>query len=148
MDATLSDNRYVFKVNLIAARRASRTLYLRGNRTLLELHKTICRAFGREENRVYSFYFSAAEKGYKFDPYPQEYVSEIIVGQPDPFSHNRPASAAGTTLDSLHLIVGQTFEYLFDFGESSLHEIKVVATQSVRAGDRFRAVAEGHAQSP
>ncbi len=68
--------------------------------------------------------------------YPKEYAPEVMLER-DTFSNDKPSNAAKTTLDSLHLLIGQTFEYLFDFGDSALHEIKVVAKHSLNHENRL-----------
>lgn len=140
-----SDTYYTFKVSLLSARRQWGTVSLRGDRTLSDLHGTICLAFGRRDELIYSFYFPKAETGgYMPGLYPKEYTSRVMLEQPDPFSRDQPSDASTTTLDSLHLLVGQTFEYLFDFGESSLHEIRVTARQSLHFDRKLKAVARSH----
>ena len=136
-------NQYVLRVKQIGATPISTSIYLRGDRTLYDLHKAICLAFNRSDDRIYSFYFPKAEiGGYMPGLYPREYTSDVVWAQPDPFSHDKPSNAARTKLDSLHLLVGQTFEYLFDFGESSLHEIKVVTKLIFHSKRNLHAVGE------
>jgi hypothetical protein len=144
-----SETHYTFKVNLIGQRRASTTFFLRGDRTLSNLHQTISYAFNRhDDSEVYSFYFPSATTAYKFDPYPKEYVSEVVLERSEPLSDREPSNAGTTTLDSLNLLVGQTFEYLSDFGDSSLHEIKVVAKRSYQVGKKSQAVEQGQSAFP
>ena len=69
--------------------------------------------------------------------YPKEYAPEVMLER-GMSSKDEPSNAAKTTLDSLHLLIGQTFEYLFDFGDSALHEIKVVAKQSLNQENRLQ----------
>ena len=80
--------------------------------------------------------------------YPREYTSSVMLEQPDPFSNDQPSDASTTTLDSLHLLVGQTFEYLFDFGDSALHEIRVTAKQSAHIDTNLEMAAETHSRFP
>jgi len=56
---------------------------------------------------------------------PMEYAPEVMLER-DTFSTDKPSNAAKTALDSLRLLIGQTFEYLFVFEDFALHEIKVV----------------------
>jgi len=133
-------NRYALKISLLGPTRFSATVSLRGDRTLSDLHKAICIAFNRHDDRVYSFYLPKAEiGGYVPGLYPREYVSDVLWEQPTPSSGDQPSNAAKTKLDSLHLLIGQTFEYLFDFGDSSLHEIKVVAKHSYHPAKKLQA---------
>ena len=73
--------------------------------------------------------------------YPKEYAPEVMLER-DTFSNDKPSNAANATLDSLHLLVGQTFEYLFDFGDAALHGIKVVAKHSLNHKLRLQTLME------
>jgi len=59
-----------------------------------------------------------------------------------------PANAADARLDALGLKVGQQFEYLFDFGDSWWHEIKVEQIQPAGTRKRLSFVVEKHGKSP
>jgi len=52
-------------------------------------------------------------------------VAPFLFEEPDPFGARRRFNAAHTRMDTLALKVGQQFEYLFDFGDSWWHEIRV-----------------------
>ena len=132
MAKKLSDTQYAFKVNLKGRKTIWRTLVLRGDHTLHDLHETIYEAFERYDEHLYSFYFPReVTRRDKLDFQPKEYSSPVMLEEADPFSERKPLNAAKTKLDSLRLRVGQTFEYLFDFGDNWLHEIKVTAIEPV-----------------
>ncbi len=102
----------------------SRTIQIRGTQTLEELHEAIFEAFDRWEEHMYEFHFG---------PGPRDY-SRGRYGIPDPsglfalVDRDEPTSdAAKTKIDSLGLEVGQSFGYLFDFGDDWYHQIDVVA---------------------
>jgi len=115
-------------------KRMRRTVVLRGDYTLSDLHEI---AFDRFDEHLYSFYFpKAVTGGGRFDFQPKEYSSPIMLKEHDPFSPRRPISTAKTTLDSLHLPVGRTFEHFFDFGDNWLHD-KVVSKEPVSGGDQI-----------
>jgi hypothetical protein len=141
------DTYYTFKVSLIGERRGWRTIILRGDRTLYSLHKTICHVFDRRESDRYSFYFPSEKAAYKFDPYPKEYVSEVMARKSRPLSDRPPLDAAKTVLDSLHLLINQTFEYLSDFPDSILHEIRVLPKQLL-VRRKLQAVEKSDWESP
>jgi hypothetical protein len=127
-----SDTQYTFKVNLKGNKRLWRTVVLRGDHRLSDLHEIIFGAFDRYDQHLYSFYFpKQVVRRDRFDFPPKEYTSPIMLEEADPFSERKPSNAAKTKLDSLRLEVGQTFEYLFDFGDNWLHEIKVTAIEPV-----------------
>jgi len=56
--------------------------------------------------------------------------------------------ARRTNSDTVGLQVGQQFEYLFDFGDSSWHEIKVEQVAPVIPGCRYLEIVEKHSRSP
>ena len=144
-----SETQYTFKVNLKGSKRMWRTVVLRGDHTLTDLHEIIYEAFDRYDEHLYSFYFpKAVTSSGRFDFQPKEYTSPIMLKERDPFSPRRPINAATTTLDSLHLQVGQTFEYLFDFGDNWLHEIKVVSKEPVQDKVKLPMIAERKGDSP
>jgi hypothetical protein len=142
---------YSFKVNLKGKKSIWRTLVLRGDHTLDDLHETIFEAFDRYDEHLYSFYFPReATRRDKLDFIPKEYSSPVMLEEPDPFSERKPSNAAKTKLDSLRLEVGQTFEYLFDFGDNWLHEIKVTAIEPIdKTKERtLPLISERHGESP
>jgi hypothetical protein len=118
--------RYLFKVNLKTAKSIWRTIALRGDHTLDDLHEMIFTAFERYDDHMYSFYFprgpSRRDAGFR----PTEYTSPMIFEEPDAFRDEEVLDASEAELGSLDLEIGQTFEYLFDFGDSWWHQIKVL----------------------
>src|SRR3954471_23354735 len=99
----------------------SRTIQIRGDQTLEDLHHAIFDAFGRFDEHLYEFQFG---KG-PMDPKAPRYVlpSEYEAGEKNP-----PAGRVDqTTLESLGLEVGRSFGYWFDFGDDWWHQINVEA---------------------
>ena len=143
-----SDTQYTFKVNLKGRKSIWRTMVLRGDHTLHDLHEMIYEAFDRYDEHLYSFYFpKEPTRRDGFDFQAKEYSSPVMLEEPDPFPEERPHNAAKTTLDSLHLRVGQTFEYLFDFGDQWRHEIRVVAKEPLTEKSLPKPL-ERHGDSP
>lgn len=68
--------------------------------------------------------------------------------EPDPRGTQRRFNAARTRLDTLGLRVGQQFEYLFDFGDSWWHEVKVERVEPVVSGRRYPEIVEKQGRSP
>jgi hypothetical protein len=144
-----SDHQYVLKVNLKGNRRIWRLLVLSGDQTLDDLHETIYLAFDRYDEHLYSFYFPRAatrRDGIGFRS--KEYASPITMEEPDPINDEKPRNAARTRLDKLNLKIGQTFEYLFDFGDMWWHELKVVAIEPRDPKSQLPMVTERHGESP
>jgi len=123
-----SGTQYLFKVTLKRRRSVSRTVALRGDQTLDDLHEVIFRAFNRFDPHLYSFYFPKAPKrgsppgrGAREYTAPQAFEGADLVGEQSRFD------AAQAKIDDLRLKVSQSFEYLFDFGDNWWHEVTVEA---------------------
>jgi len=142
---------YSFRINLKGRKSIWRTIVLRGDHSLHDLHETIYEAFDRYDEHLYSFYFPrAVARRDRLDFKPKEYSSPIMLKEPDPFAEEKPFDAAKTKLDSLHLRLGQTFEYLFDFADNWLHEIKVIAIEPIEKTKKSTPplISERHGESP
>lgn len=146
---THSDKEYRFKVNLKGAKRIWRLIALRGDQTLDDLHEAIFLAFDRFDAHLYSFYFpKAPRRRPSGGQVPREYAAPFMFEEPDPFGTQRRFDAARTRVDTLALKVGQQFEYLFDFGDSWWHEIRVEQVGPVVSGRRYPEIVEKHGRSP
>jgi hypothetical protein len=137
------------KVNLKGVRRVWRLIALRGDQTLDDLHEAIFLAFDRYDEHLYSFYFpKAATRRDRLAPRPREYTSPRMLEEDDSFEPEKRFDAGQARLDDLRLKVGQTFEYLFDFGDSWWHEVKVEAIGPVNTKTRFPMILERRGDSP
>jgi hypothetical protein len=56
--------------------------------------------------------------------------------------------AANTNLDDLKFKIGQSFEYLFDFGDEWWHEVKVEAIGPSESGGKYPQIVEKRGSSP
>jgi hypothetical protein len=99
----------------------SRTIQIRGDQTLEDLHYAIFDAFGRWEEHMYEFQFG---KG-PMDPKARRYVlPSAVAGLPG--EDNPPGGRVDTTtIAALGLKVGDRFGYWFDFGDDWWHQINV-----------------------
>ena len=96
----------------------SRTIEIRGDNTLEDLHKAIFKAFDREDEHMYEFQVggrgpqdpNARRYGLK-----QELSTEPLAGD-----------VSNTTIASLELSIDEAFGYWFDFGDDWWHQIDVV----------------------
>jgi hypothetical protein len=145
MAKTKSTNEIVFKVAL-KGRRVWRTIALRGDHTLEQLHGEIFAAFNRFDDHLYSFYFPKAPRRRGPEIHPKEYVAPVSFDDSGP--GNRRFNAASTSLDGLKLKVGQTFEYLFDYGDCWWHQVAVERIGPFEDGCRYPVLLEKHGQSP
>lgn len=93
----------------------SRTIQVRGDQTLEDLHHAIFDAFDRDDEHLYEFQFG---KG-PMDPKGPSY------GLQDTGEKNFAGLVSETTIDSLGLKVGDRFGYWFDFGDDWMYQINV-----------------------
>ncbi len=103
----------------------SRTIQMRGDQTLEDLHNAIFDAYGRWDPHLYEFQFGKRPMDPKGPRYtPEEASVEWIVDENPPAGRTEQ-----TTLDSLGLKVGSRFGYWFDFGDDWWHQINVEAIE-------------------
>ncbi len=101
----------------------SRTIEIRGDQTLEQLHQAIFVVFDREEEHMYEFRFGEGPQ----DPDAPRYVLPFALDDPDDEDDRAAGVVTGTTIDSLGLTVGRAFGYWFDFGDNWYHQIDVMA---------------------
>jgi len=98
----------------------ARTIEIRGDQTLADLHLAIFTAFGRYEEHLYEFQLSGGRR----------YILPLD-GLPE-----GAASVIETTLADLQLQPGDRFGYLFDFATDWWHPITVLAVvKKIPKGD-------------
>jgi hypothetical protein len=120
----------------------SRTIAIRGDQTLEDLHEEIFDAFDREEEHMYEFLFGRGPT----DRNALRYVLPMVAddGWSDP-----PAGVVdSTTIDSLGLKVKDRFWYWFDFGDDWKHRIEVKAVADPAPPGRYPAVVDRVGESP
>jgi hypothetical protein len=94
----------------------SRTIEIRGDQTLADLHAAIFQAYDREDEHMYEFQLGKRP----FDPEGPNYGigNEAAEGKPQ-------GDARTTKLDALDLKQHRAFGYWFDFGDDWYHQIQV-----------------------
>ncbi len=119
----------------------SRTIQIRGDQTLEDLHHAIFDAFDRFDEHMYEFKFG---KG-PMDPKGLRYV----LPHADDGDEKRPAGLVDqTTIESLGLEVGRSFGYWFDFGDDWWHQINVEAVEDKVPLGTFPKVTKRVGKSP
>jgi len=121
-----------------------RTIQIRGDQTLEDLHHIVFRAFGRWDGHSYEFQFG---KG-PHDPKGTRYV---VRGAAEPSSGRGPRIAGlvgWTTIGSLSLTVGRAFGYWFDFGDDWWHQINVVSIDDKAPKGKYPKVTKRVGKSP
>ncbi len=122
----------------------SRTIKIRGDQTLKELHHAIFDAFGRWEEHMYEFQFG---KG-PMDPQAIRYVlpHAFDIGRQEA---NPPAGRVDQIrIESLGLEIGSSFGYWFDFGDDWWHQINVEAIEDKVTTGKFPKVSKRVGKSP
>lgn len=140
----------IFKVALQGDKKIWRRVAVRRSQTLDHLHEVIYKAFDRYDPHLYSFYFPPpGAKGQAAVKWAKEYTSPIEL---EPIYHQdmgkMPGNAARTKLSSLDLEPGQSFLYLFDFGDSWWHTVAVEDTFALAEPGRYPRVLEKRGESP
>ena len=122
----------------------SRTIQIRGDQTLEELHHAIFNAFDREEEHMYEFQIGG--KG-PMDPQARRYVLPVGIHYLEP--EGQPAEdVKQTKIGSLGLRVKDVFGYWFDFGDDWWHQINVVAIEEKAVRGKFPKVIKRIGKSP
>jgi len=117
----MSQHTYVFTAELIGCEGVRRTILVRDDLTLVDLHYALQSAFGWDDDQLYSFWLHGEFWGIEEQHYTHPYHAAS--------SHPRGRSAVAR-LDELALNEGQRIAYVFDFGSEQrvlleLREIRV-----------------------
>jgi len=122
----------------------SRTIQIRGDQTLEDLHYAIFDAFKRFDQHMYEFQIGGKRP---MDPKARRYVLSGALDET--FTDSRPAGdVALTTIGSLGLKVGDAFGYWFDFGDDWWHQINVVAITEKAGRGKYPRVTKRMGKSP
>ena len=121
----------------------SRTIEIRGDQSLEDLHDTIFKAFNREEEHLYEFQIGG--KGPK-DPKARKYG--LVIPEDDIFGGHEKSDVTETTMDSLKLKKDQSFGYWFDFGDDWWHQIDVISIENKNSKSKYPRISKRIGQSP
>ncbi len=121
----------------------SRSIQLRGDQTLEDLHDAIFTAFDREDDNAYEFRVGRGPR----DPEERFYVlpSEMSSRQLD---CRNIAGSTRTKLEALDLTAGQTLTYWFDFDDEWLHQVAVSSVENGIPRGKFPRVVSRVGESP
>ena len=123
-------------------RKVVRTIQIRGDQTLEQLHDCIFAAFDRYDPHLYEFQMG---KG-PMDPDGPRYVLPEAAG--DDFGPPVAGTVDATTLDQMGLEVGRQFGYWFDFGDDWQHQIGVAAIEDGPGEGDYPRVVKRVGESP
>lgn len=121
----------------------SRTIKIRGDQTLDDLHEEIFDAYDRWDEHFYEFQFGSRPH----DPKGLRYVLPEVFAQ-DRQDPTIAGDLTETTLDSLGLKVDQSFGYWFDYGDDWWHQIDVEAIDEKVPRGKFPKVTQRVGKSP
>jgi len=121
----------------------SRTIQVRGDQTLEDLHDAIFDAFDREDEHMYEFQLGG--KG-PMDPNARKYV--LPMAMEELFDEEKPAGTVHAAIGSLGLKKDDTFGYWFDFGDDWWHQINVVAIEEETERGKYPKVTKRIGDSP
>ncbi len=113
---------YTLRVAYAATPHDPAVITIGGQHTLADLHDAIQRAFNWDADHLFSFFLS----GQPWDA-ASEYAMRLDTPSP---GGQAPGLASTTTCDNLGLQVGQSFLYLFDYGDEHHFDIRVEARRS------------------
>jgi tetratricopeptide (TPR) repeat protein len=122
----------------------SRTLQIRGDQTLADLHQAVFAAFDRWEQHMYEFQFGKRP----MDPEGPRYTLPGAFESASDGILPPAGRVTDTTLDSLGLKVGQRFGYWFDFGDDWWHQVNVVDIQDAVPQGKYPKVVKRVGASP
>jgi len=117
----------------------SRTIEIRGDQSLEQLHDVIFQAFNREDQHLYEFQIGG--KGPN-DPKAKRYglamYEEMEV----------EGDVRETTIDALHLKKDEAFGYWFDFGDDWWHQVNVLSIENKSSRSKYPRITNRIGQSP
>lgn len=119
----------------------SRTIEIRGDQTLADLHYAVFEALDREEEHMYEFQIGG--KGPN-DPKARRYGLSSMMGEADAGE----GDATRTRIDALKLKKDEAFGYWFDFGDDWWHQINVTAIEEKAPSGKYPKVTARVEQSP
>jgi hypothetical protein len=122
----------------------SRTIEIRGDQTLEDLHNAIFQAFGRFDEHMYEFQIGGKRL---MDPRARRYVLDEAF-EDDVDGRAPSGKVSSTRLDSLGLKPGDAFAYWFDFGDDWWHQINVEAIEDKEPTGSYPRVTKTVGQSP
>ena len=122
----------------------SRTIEIRGDQTLEELHNAIFKAFNRFDNHLYEFQIGGKgpddpkAKRYGFPAYQDEADDDFKLA----------GDVKQTAIDSLKLKKDNVFGYWFDFGDDWWHQVNVIEIEQKTPKGKYPKVTNRVGNSP
>jgi len=122
-----------------------RTIQIRGDQTLEDLHYAIFDAFDREDQHMYEF--QVGGKG-PMDPKARSYVLSGAFENPMPGTPKAAGAVTRVSIGSLELKKDDVFGYWFDFGDDWWHQINVMDVAAKAGRKKYPKVTKRVGESP
>lgn len=122
----------------------SRTIKIRGDQTLADLHQAIFTAFDREDEHLYEFQFGGEGPN---DPKARRFGLprlDLASGRLD----RSEGDVSKTTLDAVNLKQDEPFGYWFDFGDDWWHQINVISVEKKAPKGKYPKITKRIGESP
>jgi len=126
---------YAFKVKFKWAKRIYRTIELRAEQTLDDLHHAIQRAIGWDADHLYSFFVGGVAHDGRYR------VS-------CPYEEHSPPWSDEAVVGELGLTKGHKFLYYFDYGDSHEFEVEVVDVRPQAESGEYPRVVDAKGDAP
>lgn len=118
----------------------SRTIQIRGDQTLEDLHHIIFKAFDRWEEHLYEFNLGRG-------PCDRSSLYSLPTRMVGP-ENGKVGDVTKTTIEALGLKVGRAFGYWFDFGDDWMHQINVIAVGRCPSTGKYPKIIKRVGESP
>ena len=122
-----------------------RTIEIRGDQTLEDLHYAIFDAFDREDQHMYEFQVDG--KG-PMDPKARRYVLSGAFENPMSGTPRAAGDVTRISIDSLELKKDDAFGYWFDFDDDWWHQINAVEVEEKAEQGKYPKVTKHVGESP
>jgi hypothetical protein len=121
----------------------TRTIEIRGEQTLADLHRIIFKAYDRQEEHMYEFQLKGKRPN---DPDADRYGLAMTLQ--DDFGKPPVGDVDKTAIGTLGLAVEEPFGYWFDFGDDWWHQVMVMAITEPQPKVKYPRITERVGASP
>lgn len=126
-----------------AGKTICRTVQIRGDQTLQDLHRVIFEAFDRWDEHAYEFQFGKGPHDAHGKRYVLPHMLDMRAEEP-----TIAGDVASTTLDALQLTIEKPFGYWFDYGDDWWHQIDVQSIDEQAPSGKFPKIVKRTGKSP
>lgn len=136
---------FVFKAQLVGMPGVMRTIAIRGDQTLIDLHETLREAFGWWEDHLFAFWLSGKFWGDRAGEY--EHPAALEFSPLSDYTPGPKPKSADVRIDKLKLKLRQPIAYIFDFGDE--WRVKLTLIEVIPAAEEgYPAIRESQGDAP